>query len=180
MFTDQILHLTEMLMYPASSSLFSFPCDHTFDQQSDKQHDMKTLKVLTTAFLLSITLSAFAADHSAVKTNGVSVSSPAIIWGDPSDVNAESVETLKKATISFPTPMWGSSDDVFNNSVESLKSVIANPEMDRGNADDVNLPSVEALKQIIFFENPEMVWGDANDINLFSPGSLKNINNSKY
>ncbi len=113
---------------------------------------MKTLKLISAALLVVISSSAFADGISKSNLkNGSSIKSPEMNWGNPEDVNSESVKTLK--FINFPSPVmeWGNPEDVNNETVEDLKNeslTISEPSMEWGNPDDVNSANVEALKSL--------------------------------
>lgn len=166
-------------MLPASLTLPGVADRSTFDQQSDeiKQNTMKTLKTITAALLVTISLSAFADNKPTAKIK-TSFNTPAMNWGNPEDVNTSSVESLKNLNrVSSPEMIWGNPEDVKTNSVEFLKEpmTISVPEMIWGNPEDVNSSSIEALNNDKYFAAPEMVWTDIMDFDLASVELLKQI-----
>lgn len=159
----------------------------TFDQeiQEDfKLKAMKTIKLLSTVLIASLSLSAFAdgnpvgKSRTAKKLNANLVNSPAFEWGNPEDVNAISVESLKYIPyfIAAPEAVWGNPEDVNTLSVEKLKNVplVAAPEFVWGNPDDLDRAAVENLKNAPLFASPAQEWGNPEDLDLVAIEKLKN------
>ena len=113
---------------------------------------MKTLKTIGTALIVMLSLSAFANENKAdckmdkaKRMNILTISAPAFEWGNPSDVDNESLKKLKTS----PYVLFEA------------------PEMIWGNPEELNLKTVENLKNAPLVPAPEMAWGNPNDVHYF-------------
>ena len=140
---------------------------------------MKTLKILTAAFLVTIGINAFAADIPGTKSGIKGYNKfdfPEMSWGSPEDVNSSTVELLKENTnVTLPAMNWGTPEDVTNTSVEVLRNLplIAAPEMNWGTNEDYNIVSAEALKGL-YFASPDKLTTDSRDFDELALENLKN------
>ncbi|NEU08043.1 hypothetical protein GZH53_06930 [Flavihumibacter sp. R14] len=145
---------------------------------------MKTVKLLSTVLIATLSLSALAdvnPNRKARKANraaGRVISYPAMEWGNPSDIQSADLNELKNTHSLFEAPemIWGSPDEAATPSVENLKNthLVASPEMVWGNPEDASLASVEGLKDAPMISYPTMVWGNADDVNAGSAQLLAN------
>ena len=129
---------------------------------------MKASKITAAIALMLIgSVSAFAGNSNERETDirPSLITTPAMNWGNPEDVSAESVRSLDNSVI-LPAPemTWGHPNDVAAESVKSLEMTLAVPEMTWGNPEDVKEISVEQLKNLLLFTYPKMEWGNVNDV----------------
>lgn len=114
---------------------------------------MITLKVISTALVVALSLSAFSNEkkpnrkmRKAMKMTTLTISNPTMEWGKPEDVNLKSIEKLKTGScllFNAPLMFWGSPEEI-------------------------DLKAIEKLKTAPLIASPEMVWGNPNDVHYFA------------
>lgn len=107
---------------------------------------MKTLKLFTLTVLTFLSVSALANGKTdrtmaASKKTVLAINQPEMQWGDPADINQESLDKLK--------------------SIHYL--LIEEPLMNWGEAEEMDLQAVEKLKNVPLIPLPEMIWGNPSD-----------------
>lgn len=129
---------------------------------------MKTLKSLTTAVLILVSISTFAkVEVSSAKTK---IPAPAFTWGSPEDLNLQEVALLKNhsAKVMAPEFVWGSPADLNEADLQALKvnthADLALPAFNWGTPEDLDQAETLKLQNRITIQLPAIVIGDAGEI----------------
>ncbi|WP_026898050.1 hypothetical protein [Daejeonella oryzae] len=106
----------------------------------------------------------------------LTIAAPEMIWGNPEDVNIESIRSLKFLKFPAPEMIWGNAEELKSESVESLKYLnFPTADMNWGSPDDVHSDTVKSLKYLNF-SLPEMIWGDPQDAEAIAERLFKDLN----
>jgi hypothetical protein len=112
---------------------------------------MKTLKITASVLLTILSVGAFADSKPDGKTPmstkaSIVINQPTMEWGDPTDINEESVEKLKNINY----------------------LLIDEPAMNWGQIEDLDIQALESLKNALLIPLPAMSWGEPSDADNFS------------
>lgn len=120
---------------------------------------MKTLATLTTAILITLSVSASADDKNKETRKNrpvhTRIEAPEFVWGEPS-ANALSIQK-----ISLPAFTWGDPEEM-NNKIFTAAAMLALPEFVWGNPEEADQQAINETGKII--QLPAFVWGNPEEL----------------
>jgi len=127
---------------------------------------MKTLKSLTTALIVLISISAFA---NVEGSSRIKIPAPAFNWGSPEDLDLKEVVLLKNSTaVMAPEFVWGSPEDLNEADLQVLKVKthidLALPAFTWGTPEDLDQNEIQKLQNRCSIPFPAIEIGDASEI----------------